>query len=94
VAVVAVFEGVTQNQYEEAVRKLTGGKSRLESPADWPAPGLLVHAAGQGFDRFPGRRRLGVRGRVRRLRRDARADSAGGRRHRPEVYPTHTFVSG
>ena len=51
-AVVAVFEGVTQEQYEESVRKLTGGKSRVESPADWPVEGLLAHIAGQGPNRF------------------------------------------
>jgi hypothetical protein len=34
------------------VRRLTGGKTRLESPSDWPVEGLLVHVAGdspQGF---------------------------------------------
>jgi hypothetical protein len=34
--------GLTEQSYEKAVRKLTG-KSRLESPADWPVEGLLVH---------------------------------------------------
>jgi len=28
--------GVTQEQYEETVRKRTGGKSRMESLSDWP----------------------------------------------------------
>ncbi len=46
-AVVAVFQGVTREQYEESVRKITGGKSRLESPADWPVQGLLAHIAGE-----------------------------------------------
>lgn len=47
--VVLIHEGpsVTKENYEETVRKLTGGKSRLESPSDWPVEGLLVHAAGQ-----------------------------------------------
>jgi len=27
--------------YEETVRNLTGGKTRLESPADWPVEGCL-----------------------------------------------------
>jgi len=52
VPVVLVFEGVTQEQYEESVRKLTGGKERVESPADWPVPGLLAHIPGQGEKGF------------------------------------------
>lgn len=53
-AVVLIHQGptVTKENYEETVRKLTGGKSQLESPSDWPVEGLLVHAAGespQGF---------------------------------------------
>ena len=49
-AVVLVHQGpsVTQETYEEVVRKLADGKSRLETPSDWPVAGLLVHAAGQG----------------------------------------------
>ena len=35
-----------------AVRKLTGGKSRLESVSDWPVEGLLMHAAGQSPQGF------------------------------------------
>lgn len=52
--VVGVFQGpsLTKEQYEETVRKLTGGKSRMESPADWPVEGLLVHVAGEGENGF------------------------------------------
>ncbi len=50
-AVVLVHEGITKEQYEEVVGKLTDGKG-LESPADWPVEGLLVHAAGEGPDGF------------------------------------------
>jgi hypothetical protein len=52
--VVLVHEGpgFTREQYEETVRRLTGGKSRLESPADWPVEGLLVHVAGEGPNGF------------------------------------------
>jgi hypothetical protein len=54
VPVVAVFEGqgFTQENYEESVRRITGGKSRAESPADWPVEGLLAHIAGQGANGF------------------------------------------
>jgi hypothetical protein len=52
-AVVLVQQGpsFTQEKYEEVVRKV-GGKSRMESPSDWPVPGLLVHAAGQAEGGF------------------------------------------
>jgi hypothetical protein len=42
---------LTQQKYEEVVRRLTG-KSRIESPSDLPFNGLLVRAAGQGRDGF------------------------------------------
>src|SRR5712692_1771196 len=32
--------------------KASDGKSRMESPSDWPVAGLLVHAAGQGESGF------------------------------------------
>ena len=52
--VVLVHQGptITQERYDEAIRRLTGGKSRVESTADWPVDGLLVHAAGQGEQGF------------------------------------------
>jgi hypothetical protein len=51
--VVLVHQGpsVTQESYEEIVRKMRGDKA-LDSPSDWPVEGLLMHAAGespQGF---------------------------------------------
>lgn len=42
---------LTQERYEEVVRRLTG-KSRFESPSDLPFDGLLVHAAGHGPNGF------------------------------------------
>ncbi len=53
-SVVLVHHGpsVTQERYEETVRRLTGGKSQMDSPSDWPVEGLLVHAAGQGPQGF------------------------------------------
>jgi hypothetical protein len=52
--VVLIHQGptFTREKYEEIVGILTGGKSRLESPSDWPVEGLLMHVAGespQGF---------------------------------------------
>jgi hypothetical protein len=43
---------LTQDKYEEVVRRLTGGKSRIESLDDLPFQGLLFHAAGQAKDGF------------------------------------------
>ena len=42
---------LTQERYEEVVRRLTG-KGRLESISDLPFEGLLMHVAGQGKDGF------------------------------------------
>ena len=47
VLAIHVTPTLTQERYEEVVSRLTG-KARIESPADVPFEGLLVHAAGQG----------------------------------------------
>ena len=93
-AVVAVFEGVTQQQYEESVRKLTGGKGRVESPADWPVEGLLAHIAGQGptgfrvVDVWESEEAFGRFGET--LMPILQEMGVEGQ---PEIYPAHTFVS-
>jgi hypothetical protein len=43
---------LTRERYEEVVRRLTGGKRRIESSSDLPFEGLLVHAAGDGPNGF------------------------------------------
>jgi hypothetical protein len=43
---------LTQERYEHVVRRLTNGKSRIESPADLPFRGLAVHATGTGKNGF------------------------------------------
>ena len=43
---------LTRERYEEVVRRLTNGKSRIEAPSDLPFEGLLVHAAGEGPNGF------------------------------------------
>ena len=93
-SVVVVFEGVTKEQYEESVRKLTGGKDRVESPADWPVEGLVTHISGQGENGF----------RVVDVWESEEAFSRFGEvlmpiledmgvQGKPDVYPAHTFVS-
>ena len=95
--VVLVHQGptVTQERYEEAVRRFTGGKSRLESPSDWPVDGLLFHTAGQGASGF---RVVDVWVSEEAVGRFG--ETLGpilqeiGIEDPPEVYPAHTFVSG
>jgi hypothetical protein len=94
--VVVVFQSpdFTQESYEQTVRRITDGKSRVESPADWPVEGLLAHVAGdsetgfrvvdvwaseEAFGRF-GEKLMPV---LQEL----------GIEGQPEVYPAHTFVS-
>ena len=87
-------EGLTRENYEETVRRLTGGKSRLESPADWPVEGLLVHAAGEAPGGFrivdvweseEAARRFGDR--LMPVLQEV------GIKAEPVIYPAHTFVS-
>jgi hypothetical protein len=94
--VVAVFQSpsLTREKYEQSVVKVSGGKSRADSPADWPVEGLLAHIAGDGpngfrvvdvwaseeaFQQF-GETLIPI---LRELGVDGE----------PEVYPAHTFVS-
>jgi hypothetical protein len=96
VAVVLVHHGpgLTQENYEEVVRRLTDGKSRLESLGDWPVEGILSHVAGEGPNGFrvvdvweseEAVRRFGeILGPVLR---------EVGIEAEPEIYPAHTFVS-
>jgi hypothetical protein len=95
-AVVLVAEGpsFTQERYEETVRKLTDGKNRMESPSDWPVPGLLVHAAGQGESGF---RVVDVWESEEACNQFGEALApilqAAGVDEQPELYQAHTFVS-
>jgi hypothetical protein len=43
---------LTQERYEEVVRRLTNGERPLESTSDLPFDGLVVHVAGQGKNGF------------------------------------------
>jgi hypothetical protein len=96
VAVVLVSQGpgITQETYDEVVRRLTGGKSRVESPADWPVEGLLVHAAGEAEGGF---RVVDVWESEEAVRRFAETLvpilQELGAGAEPEIYPAHTFVS-
>ena len=95
--VVAVSQGptFTQERYEEVVRRLTGGKSRMESASDWPVEGLLVHIAGQGESGF---RVVDVWESEDAFRRFGESLvpilQETGVESQPEIYSPHTFVSG
>ena len=94
--VVVVHQGpsLSQQNYEEAVRRITGGKSRLETPADWPVEGLIFHTAGQGPGGF---RVVDVWESEEALGRFAEhlmpILQEVGVTDQPEIYPAHTFVS-
>ena len=45
IGVVHEIPGGTREQYDEVASRLTDGRG-LNSPADWPAGGLILHASG------------------------------------------------
>jgi hypothetical protein len=94
--VVLVHQGptLTQERYDEVIRRLTGGKSRMESVSDWPVEGLLVHVAGQsaqGFrvvDVWESEEAVNRFGDILRpVLQDVGIDVP------PDVYPPHAFVT-
>ena len=85
---------MTRESYEAAVRRVTGGKDRVESPSDWPVEGLLSHAAGQGPNGFrvvdvwaseDAARRFGEK--LAPIMQELRIEAE------PELYEAHTFVA-
>ena len=96
-AVVLVHQGptLTQESYDEVVRRLTEGrKDRVESPSDWPVEGLLVHVAGEGPSGF---RVVDVWESEEACNRFGEILGphlqAVGITEQPEMYPPHAFVS-
>ena len=94
VMVVHHTPSLTQERYEAVVRGLTGGKSQLESPADVPTPGLLVHAAAQTkdgfmiFDVFESEEAFDE---FRAIASPIATDA--GVEEPPKSYPIHTYIS-
>ena len=94
VMVVHHTPSLTQERYEAVVRGLTGGKSRLESPADVPTPGLLVHAAAQtedGFMIFDVFESEEAFDKFRAIASPIATDA--GVEEPPKSYPIHTYIS-
>ena len=91
--IVAIFQGpsFTKENYLESVRRLA--PAGLTSPADWPVPGLLVHAAGQGTN---GWRVVDVWESEDAFRKFGQTLlpilKELGIEGQPEVYPAHTFI--
>ena len=97
-AIVAVFQapGLTQEIYEQAVSRLTGGRrTSMQAASDWPVPGLLAHIAGQSGAGF----------RVIDVWESEEAFSRFGEHLRPvlqevgvegapDIYPAYAFVVG
>jgi hypothetical protein len=95
-AIVTVFQSptLTQAKYEESVRRLTGGRNKLESPSDWPVPGLLAHVAGPAPNGF---RVLDVWQSEESFRKFGETLlpilQSIGVDGQPEIDPSHTFVT-
>src|ERR671936_996795 len=95
-AVVRVHQGqgLTRENYEQVVRRLTDGKSRMESPSDWPVEGLLVHAAGESPKGFRVVDVWESEEAAQRFGEQLAPHLAeAGITAQPEVYPAHAFVS-
>lgn len=85
---------LTQEKYEEVVRRLTGGKSRLESPSDLPFDGLLVHMAGQGKRGFCIVDIFESEEAVSRFNEAmATIPREAGIEEPPDFFPVHTFIT-
>ena len=85
---------LTQERYEEVVRRLTNAKSRFESPSDLPFDGLLVHMAGQGKGGFCVVDIFANEEAVDNFRRVmGTIPQQVGIEEPPEFFPAHTFVS-
>ena len=94
--VVAVHQtpSLTQERYEEVVRRLTNGKSRLESASDLPFDGLIVHAAGQGTNGFCVVDVFASEEAVERFNEAMGSiPREVGIEQPPDFFPAHTFIS-
>jgi hypothetical protein len=95
-SVVLVHQGptITQESYDEVIHRLTGGKSRVESPSDWPVEGLLMHVAGEGDQGF---RVVDVWESEEACQRFGEILAPHlkevGIEEQPELYPAYAFVS-
>jgi hypothetical protein len=93
VVLVVQGQGITRESYEASVKELTDGGS-LQSPADWPVPGLLAHVAGEGPNGFRVVDVWETEEAMHKFGDRLMPVLAGlGVEAEPEIYQTHTFVS-
>ena len=94
--VVLVHQGptLTQERYEEVVRRLTNGKRRLESTSDLPFDGLVVHVTGQGKNGFCVVDVFESEEAVEHFKEAmASIPREVGIEEPPDFFPAHTFIS-
>ena len=85
---------LTQERYEEVIRRLTNGRPRVESPSDLPIDGLLVHAAGEGPNGFCIVDVFESEEAVERFRELVTPIArAVGIEEPPQFFPAHTYIS-
>jgi len=86
---------LTQERYEEVIRRLTNGKrQRLESIADLPFNGVLLHVAGQGKNGFCIVDVFESEDAVDRFNQAMGSiPREVGIKEPPEFFPVHTFIS-
>lgn len=86
---------LTQERYEEVVRRLTNGKSHAKSISDFPFDGILVHITGQGKDGFYVADIFESEAAVNRFREAVTPIAqAVGIEEPPEFFPAHTALRG
>lgn len=86
---------LTQERYEEVIRRLTNGKRRrLESVSELPFQGLLMHVAGQGKNGFCIVDVFESQDAVDRFNEAMGSiPREVGIEEPPEFFPVHTFIS-
>lgn len=85
---------LTQEKYEEVIRRLTNGNSRVASLSDLPFEGVLVHLAGQSPNGFCIVDIFESEESVEEFRRViGTIPQEVGIEEPPEFFPAHTFVA-
>jgi hypothetical protein len=85
---------LTQERYEAVVSGLTRGKQRLQSTADVPTPGLLMHVAAETEDGFLVVDVFESQEAFEKFRAIASPIATeAGIEEPPKSYPLHTYVS-
>jgi len=93
IGVLFEFPGVTQTQYDDVLKRLTGGRM-LKALSDWPVKGVLAHVAGPTPN---GWRVVDVWESEADLQKFATVlmpvlQAAGFPNVPPQVFPAHNFV--